>query len=365
MIPIKDFDAFFNSYKNIDNVAFTLSTVKESSTLNQKYITDENFINTYHKYLVGVLLYTEEDNQMVEYVKYNYQTLDTIITGWLYIYVLEKPHFNLQNYLKYWKSILGTTLYERISVYKLFKPTKPFDKNESIKIAAKLQVPIKFFPCMVLLPPFKNLSGEEKLIIPIKEVSKEYFRYLFSILKELCNKSVNVNKYESIKINFESILQYLKEHSEEIDQEVFTRYQVQGTNIFVNSSFKRLNMTENNPDINITKSNVASVTGFGKIDTAIVEQYNFSPEEKKNLEEVAKQIQDLLNELSKTYFPPNPANNLKIATETIERIEKNSHFKTRIVRMLKAGGQEALKELINHPAINILMASIEGWNAIE
>ncbi|MGL4503957.1 MAG: VWA domain-containing protein [Planktothrix sp.] len=122
---------------------------------------------------------------------------------------------------------------------------------------------------------------------------------------------------------------------------------------------------QNNPHIKIEKSNIASFHGEGKINTAIIEQYNFPPEVKQNLVEAAKEIQDLLDNLAITYSPPSPTNNLKIATETVEAIENKPVLKARIISTLKAGGMEAFKELINHPALNILMASIEGWNSVE
>jgi hypothetical protein len=335
----------------------------------QYIITNEELTNNTYSSLQGVFLYTEEDAEMENYVKKNYVLLDIITGEWLYLYLLEKPALNWKNCLKYWKSILGAKLYEKIGIYRILNPTKPFDKNESIKIANKLGVPINLFPCLVLLPPLKKLSEEEKLIIPIKEISKEYFRNLFATLKEIFDKSKNTNKYETyetVKINFDSIIQYLEEHSQKVLQTATTEYQIQGTNIFINSSVRRLDMSnQNNPNINIEKSNIASVTGQGTINTAIIEQYNFSPEEKQNLAEAAQEIQDLLNQLSKTYSPPNPTNNLKIATATLEAIEKNPTLKLRVINALKVGGTEAIKELLDNPAVNILMASIEGFTSAE
>jgi hypothetical protein len=131
---------------------------------------------------------------------------------------------------------------------------------------------------------------------------------------------------------------------------------------------KSNNEMKNNPNyspITITHSTIGSVTGEGKIDRAITNQYNYSAEEKQTLAEAAKEIQDLLEQISKTYSPPNPSNNLKIATETVEAIEKNPTLKARIISTLKGGATEALKELVDHPAVNIFMALIEGWNSAE
>ncbi len=49
----------------------------------------------------------------------------------------------------------------------------------------------------------------------------------------------------------------------------------------------------------------------------------------------------------------------------MQEIEKNFSLKYRIIEALKQGGKEAFKELIDHPAVNILMASIDGWNNAE
>ncbi|WP_204103055.1 MULTISPECIES: hypothetical protein [Spirulina sp. CCY15215] len=110
---------------------------------------------------------------------------------------------------------------------------------------------------------------------------------------------------------------------------------------------------------NISDSNIASVTGSGHIDNATIN--NYSPEQRQSLTEAANEIQELLNQLSQTYNPPNPLNNSKIATAGVEAIENNQALKSKIIKVLKAGGTETLKELIDHPAVNIVMACVEAW----
>ncbi|MBD6621268.1 hypothetical protein FNW02_37680 [Komarekiella sp. 'clone 1'] len=46
-------------------------------------------------------------------------------------------------------------------------------------------------------------------------------------------------------------------------------------------------------------------------------------------------------------------------------IESNPTLKARVISALKAGGTEAFKELIDNPLINILLASIDGWQEAE
>jgi hypothetical protein len=217
----------------------------------------------------------------------------------------------------------------------------------------------------MLLPPTEPLAGHRKLIIPIQEVSKEYFRKLFSIIEDIINKSKNINNYEEIKINFDSIISYLNANSQRINSSIKTEFQIDGQNIFINSPLGRLDMSENNPNIKIDRSNIASVTDKGKIETAIANQYNYPPEQRQTLAEAVVEIQALFEQLSKTYTPATPTNNLQIATKTIEAVENNPSLKAKIINALKSGGTEAFKELIDHPAINILLASLEGWKSSE
>ena len=326
-------------------------------------ITDENFKNNYEDIVNGIFLYTDEDVEIVKYIRVNFEAINELTGKWSRIYILEEPTPSLIALSKYWKSILLAKLYKEWELVRWITNTKPFDRNNSLRIAQQLSIPYDKFPCLVLLSPLKEISSQDKLIIPIQQVSKEYFRNLFSTLENIVNYSQEVNKYESIKIQFETIVKCLEEKSQKFSTKTETKYELNGINIFIDK-LEETNMTEQNP-IYIDKSNIASVTGPGKINTAIVEQHNYSPEQKQNLAEAAQEIQDLLNQLSKTYSPPNPKNNLKIATATLEKIEKNPTLKSRVINALKVGGTEAIKELLDHPAVNILMASIEGFTSAE
>ena len=221
-------------------------------------------------------------------------------------------------------------------------------------------------PCLVFLPSLSIVSGQEKLVIPIKEASTQYFRKVFSTLEGIVNQAKVQNKYEAIKVKFDDIIQYLENNSEKVVQQTTTEYQINGTNIFVNSEIRRLKMTEeNNPNIKIDRidhSNLGSVTGKGK---ATQNQYNYSPDQKQNLAEAAKEIQQLLQQLSKPDYSATPTENAIVVGELMQEIEKNSSLKSRIIDALKQGGKEAFKELIDYPAVNILMASIDGFNNAE
>ena len=187
---------------------------------------------------------------------------------------------------------------------------------------------------------------------------------MFSTLERIVKSAGEGDKYEAIKINFNAMIQYLEDNSQQVIRDTATEYQINGTQIFVNSQFRKINMTENNSNISISDSNIASVTGEGKIDTAII--HNYSAEQKQTLAEAAKEIQQLLEQISKTSYSAIPSENLEIiGRRTVEEIEKNVSLKSKTVNALKEGGKEALKELINHPAVNVVMAAFEGWQGAE
>lgn len=83
----------------------------------------------------------------------------------------------------------------------------------------------------------------------------------------------------------------------------------------------------------------------------------------EDLAEAAQQIQKLLDQLSKAHSATTPVEKTVIATKAVEEIEKNPILKQRITGALQAGGTEALKELVDHPAISILLAALDGWQS--
>ncbi len=91
----------------------------------------------------------------------------------------------------------------------------------------------------------------------------------------------------------------------------------------------------------------------------------YQSEQKQSLAEAATEIQQLLEQLSQTYPTSTTTEKLTVVTEATEKIEKNPILKSKVVNALKTGGTEALKEAIDHPLVNILLATIEGWREAE
>lgn len=83
--------------------------------------------------------------------------------------------------------------------------------------------------------------------------------------------------------------------------------------------------------------------------------------EEQDLAEAAAKIQSLLKQLSETYPTITSRDKNIVVGEAIDQIENNPTLKAKVIKALKAGGTEAFKEAVNHPLVNILLATIEGW----
>ena len=90
-------------------------------------------------------------------------------------------------------------------------------------------------------------------------------------------------------------------------------------------------------------------------------QNNYIPEQKQNLAEAAKEIQQLLYQLSQA----NSTTNEEVTEAILQEIKRNPTLKVRLQSALKAGGLEALKAIFNHPLFNIPAETIKGWLEAE
>jgi len=88
---------------------------------------------------------------------------------------------------------------------------------------------------------------------------------------------------------------------------------------------------------------------------------NIDESQKQNLTEAAREIQQILDHLSQDYPTTTTSEKISVVTEAVAQIERNPTLKSKVISALKQGGAEALREAVNHPLINILLATIEGW----
>ncbi|NES67596.1 MAG: pentapeptide repeat-containing protein [Okeania sp. SIO2D1] len=83
--------------------------------------------------------------------------------------------------------------------------------------------------------------------------------------------------------------------------------------------------------------------------------------EQQNLAQAAAEIQQLLEQLEKSYPTETMAGKMELASEAISQIENNRTFKERVVKSLKAGGVSAFEQLLSHPAASFVIAALKEW----
>ena len=76
----------------------------------------------------------------------------------------------------------------------------------------------------------------------------------------------------------------------------------------------------------------------------------------QNLAQAAKDIKELLNQLSQEY-----SNTVIVGVKAVEEIEQKPKLKARIINALKEAGAEALEKAVDHPAVSIVIAAAKGF----
>jgi hypothetical protein len=112
------------------------------------------------------------------------------------------------------------------------------------------------------------------------------------------------------------------------------------------------NYTNNNQGANI--ANFANEVKDNARQQANQNNYAAQPQ---SLLAAAKEIEDLLNQISATDTTNNPT---LIAIQAIKLIEKNPTLKDRIINAGKEAGFAALDAAVDHPAVKIVTAAIKG-----
>jgi uncharacterized protein YjbI with pentapeptide repeats len=109
------------------------------------------------------------------------------------------------------------------------------------------------------------------------------------------------------------------------------------------------------------QNNIGNAAGEAKAEMKSIQHiHNYAPEQNQTLAEAAAEIQKLLKQLEQTNSSATEADKKAYVTASIPPT-----FRARIVSALKAGGKEALKELLDNPYINIGLAIVEDWQSPE
>lgn len=94
-------------------------------------------------------------------------------------------------------------------------------------------------------------------------------------------------------------------------------------------------------------------------------QHNSTFDSKPNITDAATKIQQLLQQLEQIYPINTPLEKQIVITEILRRIESNPTLKAWVVRAIQGVNTEALKILINHPLINLLIVALEGYKTVD
>lgn len=121
-------------------------------------------------------------------------------------------------------------------------------------------------------------------------------------------------------------------------------------NIYVNDSnyFESMNGSNN-------QFNSGSGDNVGQ-DKNITNVYN-----SQDLSQAAVDIQELLEQLDKTYNTNTTTGKMTIATQAIEQIDNDANLTQKIISAVKSGSISALESLIDHPAASFFIAALEDW----
>ncbi|WP_414755236.1 pentapeptide repeat-containing protein [Anabaena sp. CCY 9910] len=211
-----------------------------------------------------------------------------------------------------------------------------------------------------------EVRGEDKFLLRAKtaiaadksQLSAEYFA-MYNQLKALAEQEVQQLIAE--KDNRIADLQNMVVTALQRPSFYAQTYQNQGDTIMPDSSKQVFNNNLQGAQFGGGLVNADTVNA-GQIGGNIT---NYNPEQKQNLAQAAADIQQLLNQLSRTYPTTTTSEKMTVVAKAVDEIESNPTLKARVIGALKAAGTEAFKELIDNPLINILLASIDGWQDAE
>jgi uncharacterized protein YjbI with pentapeptide repeats len=106
-------------------------------------------------------------------------------------------------------------------------------------------------------------------------------------------------------------------------------------------------------------------TGGGNYNERIEGNYvqgnYYAAAQPKSIVETAAEIQQLLEQLDKSYPIDTTTGKMALATEAMSRIESDPSLAERIVSALQAGSIEAIAQLLNHPAASFVIGALEDW----
>ena len=215
--------------------------------------------------------------------------------------------------------------------------------TDEIGIQAIEKKPSGAFVIRVEVPPDINKAEIEKNIkveyeIKLAELEKYY-------KQELDLKDRDIEYFKAANIDLREIAKsQAKKEPTKCIYIIDTYYEQKG---------------ENNTVSDITQTHSGSGDNVAG-NKNITNNYNH-----QDLMQAAREIHQLLEQLSKTYPITETEGEIIVAGKAKDQIENNPTLKAKTINALKSAGKQAFQEAIDHPLASILMSFIDGWQDAE
>lgn len=121
-----------------------------------------------------------------------------------------------------------------------------------------------------------------------------------------------------------------------------------------------------NHEVNQTGNfGIGNVSGGTVDNTGTIAGVVNEGEQKQTLAEAAKEIQELLRQLEKSYSTETVRERMAFAAEATERVEKNPSLFDNTLQVLRAGGSAALEKSLDHPVTAFFLAGVNEYIKIQ
>ncbi|MEH2222920.1 hypothetical protein [Nostoc sp.] len=98
-----------------------------------------------------------------------------------------------------------------------------------------------------------------------------------------------------------------------------------------------------------------------RIDGSYIQGNFYAAGQPQSLADAAAEIQQLLEQLDKSYPSNTTTGKMAIATKALAQIEGDKSLSERVLNALKAGGISAFEQFLNHPAASFVIGALEDW----
>lgn len=123
-----------------------------------------------------------------------------------------------------------------------------------------------------------------------------------------------------------------------------------------------MNNQEQQTNYNYAKGDITNqkaehfVIGVDKRKTTMRDNIGTQINNSQDLAQAAKDIKDLLNQLSADY----PSDSYRVlSAKAVDEVDKNPQLKSRIIRGVKAGSLAALEKTIDHPVAQFFIEGVK------